>query len=115
MNGISFYGVVSAITPEGDNYPPSDWLRRENWPFPAFLDDADNQIAKTLGVTAFPFYVFVDANNNVVLRLSGDLTDAQLRALFTAHANGEQLPVTFGGGSSQGPAATQPAPTTTRR
>jgi thiol-disulfide isomerase/thioredoxin len=112
MNGVTFYGIVSAITPEGDNYPPSDWLRRENWPFPTFLDNADNEIARTLGVTAFPFYVFVDANGQVLLRLTGDLTDAQLTSLFRAHANGQQLPVSVGGGSSQGPVATQPAPTT---
>ena len=113
MNGISFYGIVSAITPEGDNYPPSDWLRRENWPFPTFLDNADNEIAKTLGVTAFPFYVFVDAQGNVLLRLTGDLTDAQLTSLFGALAKGQPLPVSVGGGSSQNPATTPPAPSTT--
>jgi thiol-disulfide isomerase/thioredoxin len=111
MSGISFYAIVSAITPEGDNYPPSEWLRRENWPFPTFLDNADNQIARALGVTAFPFYVFVDADGNVVLRLAGDLDDAQLTALFKAHANGQRLPVTVGGGSSQ--SGSQPAPATT--
>jgi thiol-disulfide isomerase/thioredoxin len=117
MNGISFYGIVSAITPEGDNYPPSDWLHRENWPFPTFLDNADNEIAQKLGVTAFPFYVFVDKDGNVLLRLTGDLTDAQLTALFSALANGQRLPVTVGGGSSssQPPATTAPATTTTRR
>jgi thiol-disulfide isomerase/thioredoxin len=113
MNGVSFYGIVSAITPEGDNYPPSDWLHRENWPFPTFLDNADNQIAQTLGVTAFPFYVFVNAQSNVVARLAGDLSDAQLKSLFTALASGQQLPIQVGGGSSQAPTATQPAPSTT--
>jgi thiol-disulfide isomerase/thioredoxin len=121
MNGVSFYGVVTAITPEGDNYPPSDWLRGENWPFPTFLDNADNQIARSLGVTAFPFYVFVDKNNNVVGRVAGELSDEQLTALFRAVAAGQQLPITYGGDQSpaptqsQAPATAAPRATTTTR
>jgi thiol-disulfide isomerase/thioredoxin len=120
MNGITFYGVVTAIDPEGDNYPPSDWLRGENWPFPTFLDNANYDIAKSLGVTAFPFYVFVDKDNNVVGRVAGELSDEQLTALFRAVAEGEQLPISYGGGQSpaprsQTPATTAPRATTTTR
>jgi hypothetical protein len=96
FDGITLYGVVSATSPEGDNYPPADWLERQRWPFSTF-DDADNRIASALGATALPFYVFVDANGQVVVRLAGDVTDAQLTMLFKALAAGQPLPIAVEG------------------
>jgi hypothetical protein len=87
---------VSATDPDGDNYPPAAWLGRQRWPFPTFVD-GDNDIAKSLAATALPFFVFVDAGGNVVARLAGDLTDAQLTTLFRALAAGQPLPISIEG------------------
>ncbi|HXY93420.1 MAG TPA: TlpA disulfide reductase family protein [Acidimicrobiia bacterium] len=103
LNGISVYGIATATSPDRPNYPPSDWLKRENWPFPTFADDSNSDIAHKLGVTGFPFFVLVDANGKVVGRLAGELTDAQFVALFQALAAGKPLPITFGGTSSPAP------------
>jgi thiol-disulfide isomerase/thioredoxin len=96
LDGITLYGVVSAATPAGANYPPADWLDRLRWPFPTF-DDADNAIAKALGITALPYYVFVDARGNVAAKVTGDVSDADLVTLLRALAAGRPLPIKVDG------------------
>lgn len=63
------------------NWPPQDWLERENWQGPVLVD-GDNTVATAYGLTATPFWVFVDGEGNVVQRAAGELSMDQLEAML---------------------------------
>jgi thiol-disulfide isomerase/thioredoxin len=83
-DGVRLVSVATANDDRRPNYPALDWLDREGWTAPTLLDDADSEAGTAGGVSAFPFWVLVDADGNVVARTSGELTPAQL----TDMANG---------------------------
>lgn len=71
--GIDLLSVSTAVSKDRPNYPPSVWLEREDWTLPTLVDDADGKVAQAFGLSAFPFFVAVDANGTVVARGSGEL------------------------------------------
>jgi thiol-disulfide isomerase/thioredoxin len=76
--GVDLYSVATSIDPSLPNYPPDAWLEREGWTVPVLVDDAGDGAATAYGLSAFPYFVFVDAEGNVVARASGELTIDQL-------------------------------------
>lgn len=76
---VELVSVATAIDPSRPNYPPDAWLEREGWT-PPVLVDTDSSVAQTYGLTSFPFWVFVNADGEVVSRRSGELTVGQLEA-----------------------------------
>jgi cytochrome c biogenesis protein CcmG/thiol:disulfide interchange protein DsbE len=84
--GVDLVSVVTAIDPNRPNYPPDAWLAREHWQVPVIVD-ADGQIASSYGLTAFPYWVAVNANGSVAERLTGELTPEQLDALVALVAS----------------------------
>jgi cytochrome c biogenesis protein CcmG/thiol:disulfide interchange protein DsbE len=80
--GVDLVSVSTAIDPRRPNYPPGEWLEREGWTAPVLVDGQD-QAAAAAGLTAFPFFVAVDGEGNVVARESGELTDSQLTEVAT--------------------------------
>jgi len=98
--GVPVIGVTTGTTDAQPNYPPSAWLAREDWPFPVLVDDANGSAAKAYGLGGYPFMVFVDANGTVVGRHSGEMSESDLAAAFTALAAGKPLPLPGTGGSS---------------
>jgi thiol-disulfide isomerase/thioredoxin len=78
---IDFYSVATGISPTRENYPPSAWLEREEWNLPVIVDDAASTIANSFGLTAYPFWVFVDDQGNVMGRVTGSL-GSNLTVLF---------------------------------
>jgi thiol-disulfide isomerase/thioredoxin len=83
--GVELISVVTSIDPNRPNYPPDAWLAREHWTVPVIVD-ADGQIATRYGLTAFPYWVVVNANGTVAQRLTGELTPEQLDALVASLA-----------------------------
>jgi cytochrome c biogenesis protein CcmG/thiol:disulfide interchange protein DsbE len=77
-DGVDLVSVATANDPRRPNHPAADWLDREGWTAPALLDDADDAAAAAAGVSAFPFWVLVDADGNVGARTAGELTPDQL-------------------------------------
>lgn len=71
--GVDLYSIATAIDPGQPNYPPQAWLDREGWSVPVLVDDPSGTAAEAYGLTGFPFWVFVDASGEVVLRVSGEL------------------------------------------
>jgi hypothetical protein len=49
-------------------------------------DDQGNHAAEALGLSAFPYYVAIDANGAVVARTSGELAIEEIEALVAAAA-----------------------------
>ena len=69
--GVDIYTVATGIEPDGQNYPTSAWLEREEWPFPVLVDDAISSVAGSFGLSAYPFWVFVSGEGNVIGRHAG--------------------------------------------
>lgn len=98
--GVDVIGVPTGTSSRQPNYPPSAWLRDEDWPYPVLLDDARGSAAAAYGLTGYPFMVFVDASGTVAGRFSGELSEGDLRSIFTALAAGTPLPLPRAGASS---------------
>jgi thiol-disulfide isomerase/thioredoxin len=79
-DGVDLVTVSTAADPRRPNYPPGEWLDGEGWTAPVLVD-GDDRAAAAAGLTAFPFFVGVDSEGNVVERASGELTPGQLSAI----------------------------------
>jgi len=77
--GVELVSIATANDPSRPNYPPDAWLKREHWSVPV-IADPDNRIAEAYGLTAFPYFVFVDAQGKVVARATGELPISDLEA-----------------------------------
>jgi thiol-disulfide isomerase/thioredoxin len=76
-DGVDLVAVSTAIDSRRPNYPPGAWLEREGWTAPVLVDGNDAG-ARAAGLSAYPFFVGVDADGEVVGRVSGELTADQL-------------------------------------
>ena len=81
---VQLYAVSTATSADRPNYPPSAWLEEERWPAPVLADDAAGSAASAYGLPGFPYFVAIDADGNVAARMSGELSEGQLAALFDA-------------------------------
>jgi cytochrome c biogenesis protein CcmG/thiol:disulfide interchange protein DsbE len=84
---VRIVAVSTGVRPDEDNYPPSAWFAGDVWPTPILLDDSENGLAQTYGLTGFPYWVVVDADGNVVRRLSGAIGPDQFDALLDVARN----------------------------
>jgi len=99
---VPIVGVATGTDPSAPNYPPSAWLQREGWPYPVLVDTKTETAARAYGLPGYPFLVFVDAQGQVVGRLSGEVEPTDLTKLFDALAAGQPLPIPGAGASSAG-------------
>ena len=79
--GVDFYAVATASTPTRANYPPSAWMKKLKWPTPIIADDNAYDAASAYGLASYPYLVFLDGNNKVVTRTSGELAMTDYAAL----------------------------------
>ncbi len=84
---VELLAVSTSANPDAPNYPADAWLDEEGWTAPT-LDDVDNSVAQQFGLSAFPFFVAVDAEGAVVARGSGELTMDQFDTLVEAARTG---------------------------
>jgi thiol-disulfide isomerase/thioredoxin len=68
---VELVTVATSISRVRENFPPSDWLERENWPLPVILDSSASAVGNAYGVSAYPMWAMVDADGNLVTRISG--------------------------------------------
>jgi cytochrome c biogenesis protein CcmG/thiol:disulfide interchange protein DsbE len=92
--------VATGTDPSFPNYPPSAWLKSAGWPFPVMADSSDQTAARAYGLTAYPFFVFADAQGKVVGRATGEIAPSNLSKILNALATGEPLPSASGASSS---------------
>jgi thiol-disulfide isomerase/thioredoxin len=78
--GLRVVGVSTSVDARRENYPPSEWLVREGFPFPVIADSAASDAAAAYGVSGFPFFTLLDADGSVVWRASGRLPIPELEA-----------------------------------
>ncbi len=82
--GLRILGIATNTDPVQNNYPPSDWLSREGWPWRVVADSETYELARAMGVASFPNYVLVDAEGKLVWRASGELPIAEVQAQVDA-------------------------------
>jgi thiol-disulfide isomerase/thioredoxin len=84
--GIDIIGIATGTDPANPNYPPSEWLAREEFPalWPVIADSKDNTAGDAFGLAGYPYFVLIDGNGNVVKRMSGEIPMDELTVLLTA-------------------------------
>ena len=70
---VEMITISTGVNANAPNYPPSEWLAGVKWPTPVLADDGESSAASAYGLTGFPYFVFVDAHNQVVARSSGEM------------------------------------------
>jgi hypothetical protein len=81
-DGIDLVSIATAIDPTRPNYPPDAWLAREGWTVPVMVDST-NSVASAFGLSAYPYWVFLDGDGKVVMRTTGELAINDLEAILT--------------------------------
>lgn len=77
---LRLVSVTTSIDPARDNYPPREWLEREGWTAPVLVDP-DQTVSAAWGLTAFPYWVFLNADDTVALRVTGNLPPQAIEAI----------------------------------
>jgi len=70
---VDVYAVATGTDEDRPNFPPSSWLEREGWDPPTLLDTDDSAAALAYGLSAYPFFVALDSDHEVVARGTGEL------------------------------------------
>lgn len=70
---VDLYSIATSTSSSQANFPPAEWLEREGWTVPVIVDDESSSVSAAFGLTAFPFFVFVDDQGRVVQRVAGAL------------------------------------------
>ena len=71
---IDLYAVSTSVKPEAGNYPPQAWLKSKvKLDATLAADDEANTALITYGGGGFPFAVYLDPENKVLFRTSGEL------------------------------------------
>lgn len=73
---IKVLSVSTGERQDRGNWPPDEWLEREQWTVPVIEDSLEADIATSYGLTAFPYWVFLDKDGSVLLRTNGLSADA---------------------------------------
>lgn len=81
-DGIDLYGVSTAVDASRGNFPPESWLEREGWTPPTIKDSSLGAGLNSFGGASFPYVVYLDADNKVVTRSSGEIDNATILALM---------------------------------
>ena len=84
--GIDVIAIATSIDRGRENYPPQKWLADEGWS-ETQLYDLDREIGNAYGLSAFPYWVFLDKDLNVVARRTGNLPADMVGALLIQLAN----------------------------
>ncbi|MTV25243.1 TlpA family protein disulfide reductase [Nitriliruptoraceae bacterium ZYF776] len=77
-DGVELVSVSTGLDDARDNWPPQRWFEREGYDGPILVDDAEGSVAQAYGLSATPFWVFVDAEGTVVGRAAGQVPADQL-------------------------------------
>ena len=82
--GIDVIAIATGTDPANPNYPPSEWLAREEFPalWPVIADSNDKKAANAFGLSGYPYFVLVDAQGKVFKRLSGEIQMDELTAII---------------------------------
>ena len=69
-SGVEIIAIATSIDRGRENYPPQKWLSDEGWS-ETQIYDLNREIGTAYGINAFPYWVFLDKDLNVVVRQTG--------------------------------------------
>ena len=84
--GVDVIAIATSIERGRENYPPQKWLADEGWS-ETQLYDLDREIGNAYGLSASPYWVFLDKDLNVVARRTGNLPADMVGALLIQLGN----------------------------
>ncbi len=82
VEGVDVLAVSTSASSGQANWPPSDWLDRENWSVPTIRDNASSDALKAFGGAFFPYWIFLNGDGTVAYRQSGQTEIATLQAIM---------------------------------
>jgi thiol-disulfide isomerase/thioredoxin len=84
--GIDIVAVATGTDSANPNYPPSEWLARENFPatWPVMADSADKVGGNAFGLAGYPYFVLIGGDGKVLWRASGEVPMDELTATILA-------------------------------
>ena len=78
---VDLISVSTSIDAALPNYPPDAWLAREGWTPPVIVDPR-NEVANAFGLSAFPYFVFVNGDGTLQGRLTGELPIGDIETII---------------------------------
>ncbi len=69
---VDFYAVATGTSDQRPNFPPSQWLFKEDWPWAKVADDKNSSIASAFGLSGYPYLIYVNADGTISQRTSGE-------------------------------------------
>jgi hypothetical protein len=86
-SGVDVIGVATGTDSSAPNYPPSQWLADEHFPFPVMADSDSQTAAAAFGLGSYPYFVLLDSEGKVVQRASGEIDPNSLTPLLNSVAS----------------------------
>ena len=80
-DGVDIVAIATGTSTTRENYPPSEWLDRENLDVPTIVDSEDYAAANAFGLSAYPFWAFVNPDGTIYARFSGGISPTDLSAI----------------------------------
>lgn len=80
--GVDMVSVTTSANSGQPNWPPSEWLDRENWTTPNIRDDSDSSLFQAYGGRSFPYWVFLNGDGTVAHRQAGRIDIGQLQNIM---------------------------------
>jgi thiol-disulfide isomerase/thioredoxin len=84
--GVDVIGVATGTDTSLPNYPPSQWLANEHFPFSVMADSDSQAAAAAFGLASYPYFVLLDSDGKVVQRASGEIDPNSLTPLLNSVA-----------------------------
>lgn len=85
-DGLDIYAVSTAVDRGRGNFPVSTWLEEEGFTPPTMRDNASSSALVAYGNGGFPYAVYLDGDNRVIARSSGELGADTIAQLWAATA-----------------------------
>ena len=85
-SGVEIIAIATSIDRGRENYPPQKWLSDEGWS-ETQIYDLNREIGTAYGINAFPYWVFLDKDLNVVVRQTGNIPEDIVLAQLVQLAN----------------------------
>ena len=85
-SGVEIIAIATSIDRGRENYPPQKWLSDEGWS-ETQIYDLNREIGTAYGINAFPYWVFLDKDLNVVVRKTGNIPEEIVLAQLVQLAN----------------------------
>lgn len=78
-DGVELVSVSTSLDDRRDNWPPQAWFEREGYDGAVLVDDEPGSVANAYGLSATPFWVFIDSNGTIAGRVAGQIPPDQLQ------------------------------------